>query len=69
MARRMHNPSIAELRAAIVAEDMGLTPKISTRDIKKMKIVQPTTVPTEVIAMNMAIHQCDVYYNIASKGM
>ena len=66
MARVLHNPSLADLLQAIKDEDLGITPKLTTADIKALPMPTAATIPfgTEYVAMQMAVSQCDMYANL-----
>lgn len=64
MAKILHNPTIAELLTAIKEEDNGITHKVTMRDIKALPPVKSVVVGTEVIAMQMAMEQCNKLANL-----
>ena len=66
MAKVLRNPSVADLLKAIKEEDAGLTPKLNIRHLPKM----PTSVvvgSTEVVAMQMAVSECNRLASIVSR--
>lgn len=64
MAKIMHNPSIKDLLEAIRLEDLGITCKVTTKDIVKLPEVKSQSFGTEQIAMQMAVEQCNKLANM-----
>ncbi len=64
MAKILHNPTIPELLQAIKDEDNGITHKVTMKDIKALPKVTSVVVGTEVIAMQMAMEQCNKLSNL-----
>ena len=64
MGKIMHNPSIKDLLEAIRLEDLGVTYKVTTRDIAKLPPVKSQPFGTEYTAMQMAVEQCNKLANM-----